>query len=316
MPAAELTPDAPFARRFVAYLGERFPLPAYTVLIGALVAGAVATAEGAAGGAAPLAVGWRHLGAFATALLLFFHLRVFDEFKDFAADQLAHPERLLSRGVITLRALGWAGVVVLALQLGINVGLGLWALAWWGAAVAFSVLMRFEFFVGDWLRRHLVAYALLHNPIVAWLMLYVDAVHRGTRPFSPLALGFVAVASFTSLGFEVGRKLRAPADERPGQDTYTAALGTRTASALLGATMLAGGAAAAATAHLCGAHVGTVAGLVGATVASLVPVVSFARRPDARGAKRAELASTLVALVLYGLPVVDIVLRRGVTWSG
>ena len=193
MPAAELTPDAPFARRFVAYLGERFPLPAYTVLIGALVAGAVATAEGAAGGAAPLAVGWRHLGAFATALLLFFHLRVFDEFKDFAADQLAHPERLLSRGVITLRALGWAGVVVLALQLGINVGLGLWALAWWGAAVAFSVLMRFEFFVGDWLRRHLVAYALLHNPIVAWLMLYVDAVHRGTRPFSPLALGFVAV---------------------------------------------------------------------------------------------------------------------------
>ena len=318
MAGSELTREAGFGRRFVGYLGQRFPVPVYALLIGALVAGAAGAAE--AGRTGAVGVGWHPVGAFVTALLVFFHLRVFDEFKDFEQDRLAHPQRLLSRGVISLRELGWAGGLVLAVQAvvnGVMGATGVWEVVpWWVATVAFSVLMRFEFGLGEWLRRRLVLYALLHNPIVALLMLYVDAVHRQGRSFGWLAVGFVAVASFTSLGFEVGRKLRAPSDELDGQDTYTKALGTTKASVLLMLVMLAAGVAAAVTAHLGHVRMWAVATVVAVTLLALIPVVAFMRRPDARGAKRAEAASSAYALVLYVVPVVDLVLRRGVTWSG
>jgi 4-hydroxybenzoate polyprenyltransferase len=307
----------PFATRFRWYLAERFPLGPYALLIGALVA-AVAAAAGAGGG--PVALSPRHLLAFAVVLLAFFHLRVFDEHKDAAADRLAHPERLLSRGIVTLRELALAGAVALCLQAALAALLGWAALAWWAAAVGWTGLMRVEFFAPAWLRRHIVVYALTHNPVVGLLVLFVAAAHAGgAAPGAPLAPGplvFVALATLSSLGFEVGRKLRAPADERPGQDTYTAALGVGRAAALLVALEILTAAWAVAAALVLDT---SRAFAVGAPLVCALPAalaLRFARRPTAAAAKALDGAASGAALLLYLGLAADVLVSQGVAWSG
>ena len=97
------------------------------------------------------------LGALAT-VSFFFRLRVFDEEKDFALDAINHPQRVLQTGRVTLpqlRTLAWAGA---ALELGWSAWQDGTTLVLWGLALGCSLLMRVEFGVGSWLRRHLGLY--------------------------------------------------------------------------------------------------------------------------------------------------------------
>ena len=298
----------PVKSAFPKYLAERFPVGPYSVLIAAMLAGI--TAASCDGAGRPLTFGVAQLAAFLTLLLGFFHLRVFDEHKDYDKDLVAHPDRVLSRGLITLRELRVAGGVAIALEFGLNAPFGFAALGWVTAFVLFSVAMRYEFGVGAWLNRHLVVYALTHNPIVALMMLYAASVSSGALTSGPV-LGFVGVATFTSLGFEVGRKLRAPDDEKTGQDTYTAALGIPGAVFLLIVVLWgAGGAATFVAQTLWGRSIVSVAGLFG-----IVTAVMFASQQTRKAAKLAETGSTLAALIMYVTIAADVAARRGILWS-
>ena len=73
------------------------------------------------------------LGAL-TLLFFFFHLRVFDEHKDFEEDSRFHPHRVLQRGVITL-----ADLRVLA-ALCIVAEIGLAAVAGWAALTGLAIV--------------------------------------------------------------------------------------------------------------------------------------------------------------------------------
>ncbi len=307
------TPPRPaLALRFRQYLGERFPLGPYALLIAALVAGTAAALGPDPGG--PLVFGWPHLAAFGAALLFFFHLRVLDEFKDYEDDCRTQPERPVPRGLISLRELALFGALGLGLQLALVGPLGGLALTWWLAAVGYSLLMRWEFFVGAALRRHIVLYALTHNPVVALLVLFVAAGLGGAGAPATATWAFVAVASFTSLGFELGRKLRAPADERPGVETYSAVLGPWRAGLLLGAALLAATVAAVAILWLQGAASwawGVELGLGGLAVGL---ALRYGRRPSAPAAKAAEAGASLLALGLYLTPLAAAALRGGLTW--
>ncbi|MGI4736722.1 MAG: hypothetical protein ACRYG7_16235 [Janthinobacterium lividum] len=101
-------------RNLGACLQERFApvnMGLFVVLFGtvrgvASLAGAANCCPPPAGGPALVA-----LGALAT-IALFFHLRAFDEEKDFAQDARHHPQRVLQTGRVTLpplRTLAWAG---------------------------------------------------------------------------------------------------------------------------------------------------------------------------------------------------------------
>ena len=304
--------DSPLLRRFWAYLAERFPLGPYTVLVLALTAAVVASA---AAGRGVVAVSLREGAAFLVLLLFFFHLRVFDEWKDAEDDRLAHPERVLSRGLVTLRHLAWAGGICAGLQAALAVWLGSPAVLWWGGAFLFSLLMRVEFFAPDFLRRHVLVYAVTHNPVVLLLVLFVDHVHRAGAGFDARALLFGAVATFTTLGFEVGRKIRAPEDEREGQATYTDALGVKPAAAL----MVALATLAAASTVFVGIVLGTSAVfLVLGPLACLLPALpafAFARRPTPALAKAVDGAASGGALVVYVALALDVFLRQGVVGS-
>ncbi|MCX6046824.1 MAG: hypothetical protein NT075_17095 [Chloroflexi bacterium] len=183
------------------------------------------------------------LVAFAGALGFFFQLRVADEFKDYTDDVTYRPYRAVPRGVISLRELaGLAGCVMLV-QLGLTSWLSL-RLLWplllvWG----YLGLMRKEFFIPDWLKRHALIYMFSHMVIMPLIFLYITACDwlvAGAPP--PAGLGwFLMVGFFNGILFEIGRKIRMPQDEEPGVETYSKLWGRRTAIyGWLGALLLTG----------------------------------------------------------------------------
>jgi len=296
---------------FSDYLAERFPVAPYLVLIGAMVLGATAAACDGAG--YPVQVGWEQLVVVVVLLLAFFHLRVFDEHKDYERDCLAHPERVLSTGRVTLRQLRQAAGAAITAQLLLAWGLGSTAFAYLILVLGFSVLMRYEFFVGSWLNRHIVLYALSHNPIVALMMVFsvtVTLQPMGGLDWSQEVIAYLLLASLTSLGFEVGRKLRAPEDELEGQDTYTAALGVARAVGFLSLVMVLSLLSAWSLLEFWW----TLGGATAVVALALSCAYRFVQTPTVAAAKACENITTLAALGLYILVVVDVALRRGWAW--
>jgi 4-hydroxybenzoate polyprenyltransferase len=278
-----------------AYLDERFPLGPYVVMVATFVAAASLFAQAALHPAAAVALGPRTLAAGFIVLGLFFHLRVCDDAKDAARDRHLYPDRVLSRGRVTLRQLGRIDAALLLIQLALTFALGPRAVFAWLAALLFSGLMRYEFFVPALLRPRIVLYALTHNPIVALLALVVVAAEN---PGAGLALPapvlwLLAVASLVSLTFEVGRKVRAPGDERPGDEMYTRALGLPRAMVLLAATAVAAAIAAAAAAASVRAPLWTVGIPAGMAAAVIGACLRFTRAPAPGSHRRVEGIATL-----------------------
>ena len=172
-------------------------------------------------------VGWL------TAVGFLLCVRVFDEHKDFEEDRRLHPERLLSRGVVSLselRAVNAVNITAMVVYcLWIDRGVGPVTLTW---AVAFIwlLLMRSEFFVGGWLRPRLVLYALSHavvTPLVTWWMFTSGSQSMGRRR---VLLPYAVAAYASSLLFEFARKMLPPVNERLDVATYTSVLGPRIAA--------------------------------------------------------------------------------------
>lgn len=292
---------APLVRRVGGYLAERFPLGPYSVLVMLFFGSGVQVAI--ALGGAPDSRAW--LGA-PVVLLVFFHLRVFDEHKDHLGDAVAHPERFLSRGVVDLPLLARLGGAAVLIEALLSWWVGPRALLAWAAVFAFTLLMRVEFGVGAWLRPRVVWYALSHNPVVALLGVYAWACAGG--PYGAGLLGYLALVSAASLAFEVGRKLRLPDQEQPGVQTYSAALGRDRAVELLRGAGVLGFTACFVTAlaladTLAGVAIAVAGGFVGL---ALLVLLSGPGAP----AKRVELGASLNLLVsLAGL-------WAGLAWGG
>ena len=205
-----------------SYLLERFPPGPYTLLVGLFYGSAVLVCSGLVGAEASFQ--WQ---APVVMLLLFFHLRVFDEQKDFDVDQYAHPERLLSQGIITLSFLTRAGIVAIGVQGVLAASLGRNAFLAWLACFLFTLLMRAEFGVGEWLNQRPLLYALTHNPITPLLAVFAWA---GTGlPWTAEFGWYLGAVAMGALAFELGRKIRLPEEEKEGVSTYSKAFGRRTA---------------------------------------------------------------------------------------
>ena len=226
MPGTALSADSAAISRLWGYLKERFPPVAYSLLV-AFFYGSATLVVAALNQAEPV-FRWQ---APVVMLLLFFHLRVFDEHKDAEDDLGAHPDRLLSRGVVTLGFLRkCAGVAILA-QAGLAASLGQEALIAWAAAFVFTLLMLAEFGVGAWLNRSMLVYAISHNPITPLLGVFAWA--STGLPWNALFGWYLASAALGAFGFEVGRKCRLPEEEQEGVSTYSKAYGRKKAGLIL-----------------------------------------------------------------------------------
>lgn len=287
--------------RFWIYQAERFPVVGHGILIAAFSFSAV--------GFSSLlrdAAGWPGAGsilvAFASAFLFFLQLRIADEFKDFEEDARYRAYRPVPRGLVSLRELGLLGGLTALVQL----GLALWlepALVWllllvWG----YMALMSREFFVRAWLKARPAAYLWSHMLIVPLIDLYATAcdwrVAGDTAPHGGL-VWFLIAGFFNGVIIEIGRKVRAPRDEEPGIETYSALWGRRSAIlAWLGAMLL-----AAISAWLSARQIDfalpVLVLLVGLLLAATVIAVRFLQQPVTGRARLIEPMSGLWTLLLY-----------------
>ena len=309
-----LDASAPWARRFYAWIAERFPL-GNGLLFFVVYAAALLLGRSAGGGLVVLHLG--DLGGFAAAWAFFLMLRVFDEHKDFGSDCRLYPERVLSRGLITLGQLKVVGAIAIAVQLGVSLaldgGVGPVTLRWL-VVMGWSALMLREFFVREWLGRHLVVYAVSHMVVTPLAMLWLAAMGAGRAPLDRRVLAYAGLSLLFGFCFELARKMKAPADEQPGVDTYTRRFGVwpvaftvsvlwALATVTLGLILVDGGIDPRAP--------GLWAGLVALTLPAPLLLERFAHRPTAATAKWAQAAVGLSMLVGNGALVFVLLVAGG-----
>jgi len=155
-----------------------------------------------------------------------------DEHKDFEKDSLAHPDRVLQRGIVTLsllRKIGWASVIFQgAFCIWVDQGFKMVTITWL-ITMVYSLLMAKEFFCGQWLEKRMMLYAISHQAITPIFIIWISTIPL-TPELPPKSIwGFCLLALFSSFAFEISRKLRGPEDEREGVDTYTKAIGVKCA---------------------------------------------------------------------------------------
>lgn len=211
------------------YQRERFPLLAHGPLILAFSSCAVSYVALLMDRGIP---SWpSYAVAFVVCLLFFLQLRIADEFKDREDDARWRPYRPVPRGLIRLAELRIVFIIGAVLQAGLAYAFSpalLWVLllGW-----VYLALMSVEFFCRDWLKARPVVYLLTHMGIMPLVDLFATAcvwsLDHGTMPEG---LSWFLSASFSNgVVIEIGRKLRQPAQEEEGVETYSALWGKRRA---------------------------------------------------------------------------------------
>jgi 4-hydroxybenzoate polyprenyltransferase len=281
-----------------AYLMERFP-PAATLLYG----GALYCVAWGLGGRLPDAgrASWTQaiIGSLVFFLCLL-HVRLMDEHKDYDKDREAYPDRLLSRGVVTLRMLRGLLAVVLVLEAGLAASLGLQALLVWGALFAFTLAMLVEFGVGAWLSQRLGWYLISHQAMVFLMALFavasrVDLLALDATAWAKLGvLGFGMICA--TVTFELGRKTWSPDREHASADSYTRAWGRPRTVATTMAVAAVGVGCWAWLLSAVGASWLPAAVTAGCAALLLVVELRFLRQPDRKRSKLVELAGAVYAL--------------------
>jgi 4-hydroxybenzoate polyprenyltransferase len=286
--------------RWWVYQRERFPVVAHGILIAAFSSSAVcfsALLRRQTGLPAPLTLAV----AFGTAFLFFLQLRIADEFKDFEEDSRYRPYRPVPRGLVSLRELGLVGVAAGVIQLLLALALDPTLLLLLAVAWTYLALMSKEFFVGDWLKRHPVPYLISHMVIIPIVDFYATAcdwwpLHGGP----PHGLAWFVAASYSNgIVIEVGRKIRAPADEEHGVNTYSAIWGPGIAAvAWLGAMLTTAVCAVLAATRIDFTVPVAVVLAAGLLTAGLV-VWRYLSAPTTKRAKLIETVSGVWTILLY-----------------
>jgi len=286
-------------KRWWIYQRERFPLVAYGILIAAFSSSAVGYSSLLRDSGLPARSSL--LVAFASSFLFFLQLRILDEFKDFEEDAQYRPYRPVPRGLVTLRELGRVGLVAAGIQAALAVALDRRLVLLLVGTWIYLLLMAREFFVGEWLKARPALYLWSHMLIIPIVTLYATACDWSVAGTGvPDGVGVFLMASFfNAIGIEIGRKVRAPADEEHGVTTYSAAWGARWAVcgwmlALSTAAALALVAAARIT------FVTPVAFIVAVSLSTAATIawrfLQWQRRADAR---RIEHMSAVWTLLMY-----------------
>ena len=231
--------DWPFWKRFYAYTQERFPLLSHGLLIISYYSSNSLLAQTLTAPDQPLCYNRGSLLGAVVLLCFFFHLRVFDEHKDFKSDSHHYPDRVLQRGLVSLRQLTLLCVIAIGVELLFS---WLWqpeskpaALVSVSIAIVYSLLMLKEFFIGRGLKRHFLAYAVSHMLIMPLLAMIPFSFATGKYAWE--APGwfwwYAFVGFFVTFNWEISRKIRPPSEERPGVDTYSSLFGPRTAATIV-----------------------------------------------------------------------------------
>lgn len=280
------------------YQAERFALARVVPLLAVFSAASV-TVSAVLAGRSPPGAG-AYAAAFGLVLIVFFQMRVCDEIKDAGDDRRFRPERPIPRGLVSLRlivGLGLATVPAAAL-IALAFGHGLiWLLllvwAWLAAMTA-------EFGAPRWLKARPILYLLSHMAIMPLIdLMLTGAEWLPAGGAAPGLWAFLALSFSNGCVLELGRKIWAPEDERPGVETYSGLWGPRRAVwAWLGFTALSFVLLAAV-----GALTGAAAALLAAGAIGLAGCAwaarGYLRAPSGQAAARVDAAAGLWVFASY-----------------
>jgi len=220
------------------YQKERFPLAKTGPLLAVFSAASICVSAELSG--RPLPEWGAFVAGFVVAMLIFFQMRVCDEYKDLEDDRRYRPDRPIPRGLVSLRLIIGLGLVSLpitafAAWAWYPPTLWLLALVWlWLAA------MTAEFGVPEWLKARPIFYLLSHMAIMPLIDLLLTGMEwmRASTVSDGLIL-FLLLSFVNGCVLEIGRKLWAPDSEIDGVDTYSKLWGPSKAALIWGGCILA-----------------------------------------------------------------------------
>ncbi|MES2766043.1 MAG: UbiA family prenyltransferase [Bacteroidota bacterium] len=292
--------SAPFLKRFWQYQSERFPFAKNGFLIAVFTFSAASYSRIYRGAEGFIPFKNFLIGAI-TAILLFFLLRLADEFKDAEDDAKYRPYRPVPRGLISLKELAITGICVILFQIILNALFLPKLLSAYFLALAYLALMTKEFFVHNWLKRRPIIYMASHMVILPMIDFYtsgLDWIQNGVS--APRGLIFFLISTFLNgIVIEIGRKIRAPEAEEHGVETYSALYGSRRATwtwiAVTSVTFL----SAVVAAWFAGFGMPGFFGLLIFLIIALIPALKFLKTANQTDAAKIETAAGIWTIGMY-----------------
>jgi 4-hydroxybenzoate polyprenyltransferase len=210
--------------RWSIYLKERFPLiPNLLVALGithsARIIAELKTGASFSGINTVLAV--------TGGMLFLAQIRLMDEYKDFEKDKIAHPDRPLPRGLFQHHEFGsWIfrfNICMIVLSFLIAWLLNPVSGVLFGLGTLYLGLMFKEFYLGEWLAKRPLLYAISHQLIIFPMGAFVYSCYHPEILSNDSVFWFCLLLLGAFFGFEVGRKLNP--DAHPILKTYLSQYG-------------------------------------------------------------------------------------------
>lgn len=288
-----------------AYFKERFP--PVNMLLFAIVF-FTACSAGSYFASRPMQSAFKDwLGAIAV-ISFFFRLRVFDEVKDLQIDNLNHPGRVLQSGRVTLKQLFFLSAVLSVAELIWSYWSGPLTVTCWLIALGYSILMRYEFFIGEFLKPRLFLYACTHMLIMPLIMLWVWSAYNSNL-FHPSLYLLGALSLSGGFSFEIARKIHAPEAERPTVDSYSKSIGYRTSIVAVLLFLLAGIAVQCYLLYAIQSHLWAYVFIGALYILTCVIYASVSKQPQEKKIRLAELFVSLFMLISYVSVIIEIQLK-------
>jgi len=214
-----------FTKRWWVFSQERFPLLRHLLLIVFYVAANALVALSSVSLNAVL--NYKEVLCAIAVLFIFFHLRIFDEIKDYKNDLVVHKERPLARGLITVHEAKQVAFILIILELILAFLINRAAFLAAIFTVLYSLIMYKEFFIGPWLRPLMATYALAHTLVSCWMSVFVFSAVTNLNfwKISKTYGLFVLVNWMIFNVFEFGRKTFGKEEEEELVESYSKRLG-------------------------------------------------------------------------------------------
>lgn len=292
--------NSSFLKRSYIYQKERFPLAGHGLLIAAFSFSAISYSRICRGLTDFVSMEIFLPGVFIT-ISLFLLLRISDEFKDAEDDAKFRKHLPVPRGLITFRELKMTAIAAFIAQVFVLAFCfpALWSI--YAIVVIYLLLMRKEFFISEWLKKHQFWYVISHMLIVPLIDVFASGLDwklAGDNPPAGL-LVFFAVSFMNGIVLEIGRKIRTAEEEQEGVLTYSSLLGPARATILwliiLTATLILSLQAAAY------ANLGAISSylLITFFILCALPAILFIKIKNKKIAKSIEITSGLWTIAMY-----------------
>jgi 4-hydroxybenzoate polyprenyltransferase len=159
-------------------------------------------------------------------IFFMFNVRVLDEIKDFHFDLKYHSERPVQRGLISLKELFFIDVLFLLMLFLISIYSSNLAFVFLLAALIYSFIAGFDFFMGRKIRDKFFLYNFLCLMQLLLFQMHVYLVLFPNLNFmEPILYIHFLFVLFNSGVIEVGRKMKVKSNESLAKDTYSSRLG-------------------------------------------------------------------------------------------